>query len=131
MRDPARRCFRRTGASRQQTGADADGRCFHARRRTAMIAPGLRPNIRFKEACVVLATTTLLWTHVSTVAMAAPGDSPAEAIPIDTDGRFSGSVDPQSARWYRFSYRGGTPVTITLAYEPATASKVDFALYTG
>ena len=90
----------------------------------------LRPG-RFRAALVLLATTALLSTHVSTIAMAAPGDSPTEAIPIDTDGRFSGSVEPQSARWYRFSYRGGTTVTITLAYEPPAAGNVNLALYTG
>ncbi len=90
----------------------------------------LRPG-RFRAALVLLATTALLSTHVSTIAMAVPGDSPTEAIPIDTDGRFSGSVEPQSARWYRFSYRGGTPITITLVYEPPAAGKVDLALYTG
>jgi hypothetical protein len=96
-----------------------------------MFAPAHPLDIRFKQACVLLATTALLSAQLWTPAIAAPGDGPLEAIPIDIDGRFSGSVEPQSARWYRFSYRGGTPVTITVAYEPAIAGKVDLAVYTG
>jgi hypothetical protein len=96
-----------------------------------MLAPAHVPDIRFKAACVLLATTALALAHLWTSALAAPGDGPTEASAIDTDGRFSGSVDPQSARWYRFLYRGGTPVAITVAYEPAVAGGVDLALYTG
>src|SRR5919204_4192191 len=65
------------------------------------------------------------------LASAAPGDSPTEAAAIGPDGRFSGTVRPQSARWYRFSYRGGSVLSIVVAYEPAGATSVNFALYTG
>ena len=96
-----------------------------------MFASAHVPDLPFKAACVLLATTALVSAHLWTSALAAPGDDPTEAIPIDVDGRFSGSVDPQSARWYRFSYRGSTPVRITVAYEPPVAGGVDLALYTG
>src|SRR4030088_2322763 len=92
--------------------------------------PNLRA-VQFSALIALLAAAAGVSVHLSTIALAAPGDSPTEAIQIDTDGRFSGSVEPQSARWYRFSYRGGTPVTITLAYEPPVGGKVDLALYTG
>src|SRR5262249_14575523 len=62
---------------------------------------------------------------------AAPGSSPSEAIAIGTDGRFSGTVGPQSVQWFRFSYLGVTSLNIVLAYEPASASGINFALYTG
>lgn len=62
---------------------------------------------------------------------AAPGGSPGEALGVGSDGRFAGTVAPQSAQWFSFSYRGATPVSIVVVYEPATATGVDFNLYTG
>ena len=64
-------------------------------------------------------------------ASAAPGASPSEAIVIGSDGQFSGAVGPQSAQWFRFSYRGATPISIVVAYQPASATGIDFDLYTG
>ncbi len=65
------------------------------------------------------------------LAAAAPGSSPSEAVTIGNDGRFSGNVGPQTAQWFHFSYRGATQINIVLAYEPTTATGVDFDLYTG
>jgi hypothetical protein len=84
-----------------------------------------------RKTLILLAATALLSAQLTRLAIAASGDRPTEAIPIDTDGRFSGSVEPQSARWYRFAYRGGTPVTVTLAYAPSAAGQIALALYTG
>ncbi len=93
-----------------------------------MTATALRPRIVLP---VFLLIAALAATHLATRALAAPGDTPSEAIPIDVDGRFAGAVAPQSARWYRFAYRGGTPVTITLAYQPAASATLGLAVYTG
>jgi hypothetical protein len=93
-----------------------------------MTATALRAGVKLGAFLVIAA---LAATHLGTRALAAPGDTPTEAIPIDVDGRFAGAVAPQSARWYRFAYRGGTPVTITLAYQPATSASVGLAVYTG
>jgi hypothetical protein len=65
------------------------------------------------------------------LARASAGSTPAEAIAVGSDGRFSGRLGPQSAQWFRFSYRGATPLTVVVAYEPSGASGVDFDLYTG
>src|SRR5690348_5893838 len=56
----------------------------------------------------MLAVAVLLVSAAPT--RAAPGGTPSEAVGIAGDGRFSGQVGPQSARWYRFSYRGNTPL---------------------
>ena len=65
------------------------------------------------------------------LASAAPGGSPTEAIAIGSDGRFSGNVTPQSAQWFHFSYRGSSPISIVLAYEPSGATGVVLGLFTG
>src|SRR5689334_13547643 len=65
------------------------------------------------------------------IAGAAPGGSPPEAISVGGDGRFSGTVGPQTAQWFRFAYRGATPITVVVAVEPATASGIGVGLYTG
>jgi hypothetical protein len=74
---------------------------------------------------------TLLSGSLPAVALAAQADSAVNAIAIGSDGYFVGSITPQTSLWYRFPYKGGQPVTITLDYEPATASRVDFSVYTG
>src|ERR1051326_8835346 len=87
-----------------------------------------RPLLAFASvACLLLAALGL----APLLAIAAPGGSPAEAIVIGGDGRFSGTVGPQAAQWFRFSYRGVTPLAIVVAYEPSTATGIDFELYTG
>ena len=63
--------------------------------------------------------------------VAAPGGTPSEAIAVGSDGRFSGTVGPQSAQWFRFSYRGTVPLNIVLAYEPASTTGINFDLYIG
>jgi hypothetical protein len=73
---------------------------------------------------------SILWLG-PLLARAASGSSPSDAIAVGNDGRFSGAVGPQSAQWFRFSYRGATPLNIVLAYEPAGATGLDFDLYTG
>jgi hypothetical protein len=56
------------------------GRPGLSRETVGTLWPSLRPG-RFRAPLVLLATTALLLTHVSTIAMAVPGDSPTEAIP--------------------------------------------------
>jgi hypothetical protein len=90
--------------------------------------------MRRRRSLVVLLGTALLAAALGIgplVAGAAPGSSPSDAIAVGTDGRFSGTVGPQSVQWFRFSYRGVTSLNIVLSYEPASASGVNFVLYTG
>jgi hypothetical protein len=65
------------------------------------------------------------------VVLAAQADSAASAFAIGPDGRFVGTLSPQSGLWYHVAYTGGAPITVTVAYEPATANRVDFFVYTG
>jgi len=84
-----------------------------------------------RSLAISLAILAAILSMSPLLATAAPGGSPSEAIPIGGDGRFSGSVAPQSAQWFQFSYRGSTPISIVVAYEPAGPSGIGLGLYTG
>jgi hypothetical protein len=78
----------------------------------------------------VLIGTLLL--GILPTAMAQNGSSAAEAIPIGTDGRFSGTTAPASSLWYKFTYIGGNQtITTTVTFEPADSNRLDVFYYTG
>ena len=65
------------------------------------------------------------------IAQAATGSSASDAIPIGTDGKFSGIDQPSRSTWYRFSYAGNnTQTTISVTYEPADSNRMDIFVYT-
>jgi hypothetical protein len=65
-------------------------------------------------------------------AQAQTGSSAADAIPVGTDGRFTGTNGPSQNLWYKFNYVGGGGVaTVTLYIEPADATRLDLFFFTG
>jgi hypothetical protein len=60
------------------------------------------------------------------------GTSAAEAIPIGTDGKFSGTAPPTQSLWYKFNYNGGNnQSTITVIFEPPDSNRLDVFVFTG
>jgi hypothetical protein len=60
------------------------------------------------------------------------GASAADALPIATDGKFSGTTAPSSSLWYKFNYNGGNqPSTVTLTFEPTDSNRLDIFFFTG
>ena len=60
------------------------------------------------------------------------GTSAADAFPVGPDGKFAGTAGPSQSVWYKFNYvGGGSPVTITLSFEPADSNRLDFFVLTG
>jgi hypothetical protein len=86
---------------------------------------------RFRFQVLPLSILAVIVSLSPFLASAAPGNTPSEAIVIGGDGRFAGTVGAQSAQWFRFSYRGGTPLSINVAYEPAASTGTSINLYTG
>lgn len=73
----------------------------------------------------IMATLALVATSVvalaPNVAQAAPGDSPADAVPIQNNQNFTffAAQQPGSVRWYRvFNPGGGKPLAITFHLRP-------------
>ena len=65
-------------------------------------------------------------------ALAQNGSSATEAIPIGTDGRFSGTTAPASSLWYKFTYNGGNQtITATVTFEPQDSNRLDVFYFTG
>jgi hypothetical protein len=65
-------------------------------------------------------------------ALAAPGDSAAEALGVGPDGRFAGTAQPQKSTWYVIHYQGSdTAATITLEYQPEDSNRTEIFLHTG
>jgi hypothetical protein len=65
-------------------------------------------------------------------AQAQTGSSAADAIPVGTDGRFSGTTAANQSLWYKFNYiGGGQQVTTTLTFEPNDSSRLDLFYFTG
>lgn len=81
-------------------------------------------------AVVVLVGALLLGVLPS--AQAQTGASAADAIPITSDGRFSGTDAPSTSLWYKFNYLGkNQTATITVTFEPPDSTRLDIFLYTG
>src|SRR5438445_13586165 len=80
---------------------------------------------------VVLVIGALL-IGVMPIAQAQTGASASDAIPIGTDGKFAGTDGPSQSLWYKFNYvGGGQKVTVSLTFEPADSTRLDFFLFTG
>src|SRR5215470_10125450 len=59
-------------------------------------------------------------------AQAQNGSSATEAIPIGTDGRFSGTTAASSSLWYKFTYNGANQtITATVNFEPQDSNRLD------
>src|SRR5919199_5700210 len=71
-----------------------------------------------------------LMSGILPIAQAATGGSPSDAIPVGSDGRFSGIDQASKSTWYRFAYVGGTTATVTVTYEPADSNRMDMFLFT-
>jgi hypothetical protein len=86
---------------------------------------------RLSPWAVVLLIAALL-LGIMPSAQAQTGVSAAEAIPIGTDGNFSGSVAASQSLWYKFNYvGGGQTVTATLNFEPSDSNRLDLFYFTG
>jgi hypothetical protein len=60
------------------------------------------------------------------------GTSASDAFPVGADGKFAGTAGPSQSVWYKFNYvGGGNPVTISLSFEPADSTRLDFFVFTG
>ena len=60
------------------------------------------------------------------------GTSAADAFPVGPDGTFAGTAGPSQSIWYKFNYvGGGNAAKITLSFEPADSSRLDFFVFTG
>src|SRR5437660_1250799 len=80
---------------------------------------------------VVLIIGALL-IGVMPIAQAQTGASASDAIPIGTDGKFAGTDGPSQSLWYKFNYvGGGQKITVSLTFEPADSTRLDFFLFTG
>src|SRR5919199_6391012 len=71
-----------------------------------------------------------LMSGILPIVQAATGASPSDAIPVGTDGKFSGIDQPSKSTWYRFNSVGGQPATVTVTYEPADSQRMDIFLFT-
>jgi hypothetical protein len=71
-----------------------------------------------------------LMSGILPVAQAATGASPGDAIPVGTDGKFSGIDQPTRSTWYRFTYVANTQATITVTYEPPDSNRMDIFVFT-
>ncbi|MBV9546139.1 MAG: hypothetical protein JOY61_17355 [Chloroflexi bacterium] len=65
-------------------------------------------------------------------AEAQTGSSASDAIPVGTDGHFSGTDQPSSSLWFKFNYIGqGQQSTVTVTFEPPDSTRLDFFLFGG
>jgi hypothetical protein len=65
-------------------------------------------------------------------AQAQTGATAADAIPVNSDGTFTGLAGPSQILWYKFNYLGGSQtVTTTLTFVPGDSTRLDFFLFTG
>lgn len=88
--------------------------------------------IRRLTPWAVVALIGAFLVGVIPAAQAQTGSSAADAIPIGTDGRLSGTDQPSGALWYKFNYiGGGTNVTATVNFEPQDATRLDIFVFTG
>ena len=83
------------------------------------------PILRRLAPWAVVLLLGALMSGVLPIAQAATGGSPSDAIPVGSDGRFSGIDQASKSTWYRFPYVGGTTATVTVTYEPADSSRMD------
>jgi hypothetical protein len=80
---------------------------------------------------VVLLVGALLMS-VMPSAEAQTGASASDAIPIQTDGKFAGVVQPSGSLFYKFNYIGNNQeTTVTVTFQPETANRLDVVLLTG
>src|SRR5438132_6319671 len=81
---------------------------------------------------VVVLVIGALLIGVMPIAQAQTGASASDAIPIGTDGKFAGTDGPSQSLWYKFNYvGGGQKITVSLTFEPADSTRLDFFLLTG
>ena len=86
---------------------------------------------RLTPWAVVLLVGALLMSVLPS-AQAQSGSSATEAIPIGSDGKFSGTDGFSQSLWYKFNYVGGNqPTTITVTFEPTDANRLDIFIWTG
>jgi hypothetical protein len=65
-------------------------------------------------------------------AQAETGSSASDAIPVQTDGKFAGIVQPASKLWYKFNYIGGNQATtVTVTFQPEDSNRLDVVLLIG
>jgi hypothetical protein len=88
------------------------------------------PVVRRLAPWAVVLLVGALMSGVLPVAQAATGTSPSDAIPIGTDGKFSGVDQPSRSTWYRLTYVANTQATVTVTYEPADSNRMDMFLFT-
>src|SRR5215207_3487307 len=64
-------------------------------------------------------------------AEAQTGASAADAIPIQTDGKFAGTAQPGAKLWYKFNYVGNNQATTdTVTFQPADSNRLDVFIFT-
>jgi hypothetical protein len=91
-----------------------------------------RPALRRLTPWAVVLLVGVLLIGVLPIAQAQTGASASDAIPITTDGHFSGTDQPSSSLWYKFNYIGqGQQATVTVTFEPADSTRLDFFLFGG
>jgi len=74
----------------------------------------------------------VLLLGVLPTAEAQTGATASEAIPIGTDGRFSGTAQANQSVWYRFNYNGGgQTVTTTVTFQPSDSNRLDVFYFIG
>jgi hypothetical protein len=65
-------------------------------------------------------------------AEAQTGATAADAIPIQTDGKFAGTTPPGAKLWYKFNYIGNNQTsTVTVNFQPTDSNRLDVFLFTG
>src|SRR3954471_18620231 len=84
------------------------------------------PVIRRLTPWAVVLIVGVLLIGVLPSAQAQSGASAAEAIPINTDGKFAGNVAQSTSLWYKLNYVGNNHTsTITVTFEPPDSNRLD------
>lgn len=95
-----------------------------------MSSSGGHPVVRRLAPWAVVLLVGGLMSGVLPVAEAASGASPSDAIPVGSDGKFSGVDQPSRSTWYRFTYVANTQATVSVAYEPPDSNRMDIFIFT-
>jgi hypothetical protein len=86
---------------------------------------------RLAPWAVVLLVGVLL-IGILPAAQAQNGSSAADALPIGTDGKFSGTTASSTSLFYKFNYNGNNQTsTITVTFEPPDSNRLDIFILTG
>jgi hypothetical protein len=79
---------------------------------------------------VIVLGVGALMSGILPIAQAATGASASDAIPVGTDGKFSGVDQPSRSTWFIFQYVPNQPATVSVTYQPADSSRMDIFIYT-